>query len=367
MIITEIKLAKLSIPLAYPFKTAVSYYNNLDNVVVEIHTDTGNIGYGEASPLAAISEDTLVSIITTLRDHISKKLIGKDISDFENIMLILDQSVAKNFAAKAAVDMALYDLYGQLKNVPVYKLLNGEACTLITDYTISIDSPDKMSQNALDAVNRGYNTLKVEVGADPKLDIERLSAIRNTIGYDVNIRIDANQSWSPRQAVRVLNNIQSLNLNIELVEQPVKSYDMGGLKYVTERSYIPVLADESAANLQEALTVVQVQAANFVSLKLLKCGGIFNALKITDSAEVHNIQCMISCVLESKISVTAAAHLACAKSSVITKVDLDSPTLCEIDPIVGGATFDKENIVLSDAPGLGIKEIKNLVYLESSH
>ena len=159
-----------------------------------------------------------------------------------------------------------------------------------------------------------------------------------------------------KEAVRILNEMQEKGLDIEFVEQPVTAHDFEGLKYVTERSYVPVLADESVFSPEDALKIMQMGAADLVNIKLMKCGGITNALKIASAAEVYGVECMIGCMLEAKISVTAAVHLACAKQ-IITKIDLDGPVLCREDHILGGALFNEKEISLTDAPGLGIEGV----------
>ena len=274
----------------------------------------------------------------------------------------MDGAVVKNSSAKAAVDMALWDLYGQKYQIPVYKLLGGARNKIITDITISVNPPEEMARDAVNAIKRGYDTLKVKVGIDPTLDVARLKAIRDAVGSAPRLRIDANQAWGPKEAVRLLNEMQESGLAIELVEQPVKAHDLEGLKYVTERSYVPVLADESVFSAEDALKIVEMRAADLINIKLMKCGGLTNALKIAALAEISGIECMIGCMLEAKVSVNAAVHLACAKK-VITRVDLDGPVLCSEDPIDGGAVFNEKEITVSDAPGLGIKGIRGLTYL----
>ena len=180
-----------------------------------------------------------------------------------------------------------------------------------------------------------------------------MSAVRRAVGDGVCIRIDANQAWRPREAVRILNEMQEKGLAIEFVEQPVKAQDIDGLRYVTEHSDVPVLADESVFSPEDAMRIMQTRSADLINIKLMKCGGLTNALKIASAAEVYGVECMIGCMLEAKISVNAAVELACAKS-IITKVDLDGPVLCSEDPILGGAVFQEKEITVSDEPGLGI-------------
>jgi o-succinylbenzoate synthase len=363
MKITSIRVGQISVPLKTPFKTALRTVNSVEDIIIEIGTDTGNVGYGEAAPTGVITGDTKGAIIGAVEDHIRKSLIGMDIENFEDIMAKLDKSIIKNTSAKAAVDIALYDLYGQLYNVPVYKLLGGHRSEIITDITISVNDPEEMAKDSIDAINRGFNTLKIKVGKDSAKDLERMKAIRKAVGYDVKLRIDANQGWKAKEAVQVLRKMEDEGLAIEFVEQPVEAHDIDGLKYVTDNVAIPVLADESVFAPKDALTILQRRAADFVNIKLMKTGGIHNALKICTLAELYGVECMIGCMLEAKVSVNAAVHLAAAKS-IITKIDLDGPALCSEDPIDGGAKFDEYRITLNNDPGFGIKKINGLRYLD---
>ena len=358
MKITAVRLGKISVPLRTPFKTALRTVSSVEDVIVEIHTDCGRIGYGEAPPTGPITGDTTLAIIGAIQDHISKAIIGRDVDDFEDVLQAVQKSVIGNTSAKAAVDMALWDLYGQLYNIPVYKLMGGARKNITTDITISVNDPDIMVRDSLIALDRGYDCLKMKVGINPDLDVARLKAVRQAVGNDVTIRIDANQAWTPKQAVKILNSMQEQGLQIELVEQPVHAHDLEGMKYVTDRSYVPVLADESLYSPADAATILRMGAADLLNIKLMKCGGLYNALKICTMAEVYGVECMIGCMLEAKISVNAAVHLACAKK-VITKVDLDGPVLCSEDPILGGAVFNEKDITISDGPGLGILGVEN--------
>jgi len=364
MKITEVRLGKISVPLRVPFKTALRTVNSVEDVVVELRTDTGAVGYGEAPPTGAVTGDTTGAIVGAIQGHIGKTILGRDVDDFEDVLQAVQKCVVKNTSAKAAVDMALWDLYGQLYKIPVYKLMGGARKSIVTDITISVNPPEEMARDALNAVGRGYDCLKVKVGADPSLDVARLAAVRKAVGDEVCVRIDANQAWKPKEAVRILNEMQEKGLKIEFVEQPVAARDLEGLKYVTERSYVPVLADESVFSPEDAMTIMQMGAADLVNIKLMKCGGLYNALKIASAAEVYGVECMIGCMLEAKISVNAAVELACARK-IITKVDLDGPVLCSEDPILGGAVFHEKEITVSDEPGLGIRgfEPGRLTYL----
>ena len=365
MKITEVRLGRLHAPLRVPFKTALRSVDRVEDILVELHTDTGAVGYGEAPPTGPITGDTAGGIIGAVRELIAPALIGQEVDAFEAVAARVQKAGVHNTSAKAAVDMALWDLYGQLHGIPVHKLLGGARRQLVTDITISVNPPEQMAADARDAVARGYDCLKVKVGADPALDTARLAAVRAAAGDSVCIRIDANQAWSPRQAVRILNEMQDKGLALELVEQPVPADDLEGLAYVTRHSWVPVMADESVFSPADALRIMQHRAADFINIKLMKCGGLTNALRIAAAAEVYGVECMIGCMLEAKVAVNAAVELACARS-IITRVDLDGPVLCSVDPVVGGAQFDEKVITVSDAPGMGIGGVQPgyLTYLD---
>jgi len=361
MKITDIVVGSISVPLKKPFKTALRTVNSVDDVIVKIITDTGNTGYGEAPPTAVITGDTTDSIVGAIENVIAKQLVGMKIENFEEIMMKLDKCVVKNTSAKAAVDIALYDLYGQLYNAPLYKLLGGYRKKITTDITISVNDPEQMAIDSAEALKLGYDTLKIKVGKNPIKDIERMKAIRKAVGYDVKLRLDANQGWKPKEAVSILRKMEDQGLEIELVEQPVIARDFEGLKFVTDNIVIPVLADESVFSPMDALKIMQMRAADLINIKLMKTGGIHNALKICAMAECYGVECMIGCMLEAKVSVTAAVHLAAAKH-IITRFDLDGPVLCSEDPIEGGALFHEHEITLTDDIGLGFKDISGVLY-----
>ncbi|KAJ50616.1 o-succinylbenzoate synthase [Clostridium tetanomorphum] len=363
MKITDIKIGEISVPLRKPFKTALRTVNSVEDIIVEVHTDTGNIGFGEAPPTGVITGDTKGAIVGAIEEHIEKNIIGMDIENFQQLMIKLDKSLIKNTSAKAAIDIALFDLYGQLYNAPLYKLLGGYRNEIITDITISVNDPEEMARDSVDAVKRGYGTLKIKVGKDSKMDLKRMKAIREAVGYDVKLRIDANQGWNPKEAVKALRKMEDEALDIEFVEQPVLAHDIEGLKFVTDNISMPVLADESVFSPEDALNILQRRAADIINIKLMKTGGIYNALKICSLAEIYGVECMIGCMLEAKVSVNAAVHLAAAKS-VITKIDLDGPVLCSEDPIEGGATFNEYKITLNEEAGLGIKKVNGIRYFD---
>jgi o-succinylbenzoate synthase len=360
MKITSIKFAKLRMPLVTPFKTALRTVNQIEDIIIMVETDDGHIGYGGATATAAITGDTLGSIIAAVHGEMAPRILGMDVTDLNEITHRIQGSMVKNYSAKAAMEIAIYDLFAQHYQTPLYQILGGGEPALATDITISVDYIDKMVQDSLRAVEMGFDTLKIKVGKDMGLDIERVKAIYTAVEGRALLRLDSNQGWTAKEAVYALKTLEDAGVELELVEQPTRADDLEGMKYITENVYTPVMADESTFGPREVIDLIKMRAADIINIKLMKTGGISNAIKIADIAEAYGIECMIGCMLESSVSVAAAAHLGVARSHVITKVDLDSPSLCASDPVHSGVIFNRSEIKITDAHGLGITAIDGL-------
>jgi L-alanine-DL-glutamate epimerase-like enolase superfamily enzyme len=204
MKIESIRFGMLRVPLKTPFKTALRTVEGIEDVVVMVGTDTGHTGYGSAPATAVITGETHGSIIEAVSKFIAPTVMGREISNLNQLTDRVQKCIVRNFSAKAAVEIALYDLFGQLYGAPLYKLLGGGDNVITTDITISVDYIDKMVADAREAVDGGFETLKVKVGKDPALDIERIKAIYAAVGDRALVRLDANQGWTPKQAVSVL-------------------------------------------------------------------------------------------------------------------------------------------------------------------
>ena len=358
MKITEVRLGMLRVPLKTPFKTALRTVDAVEDIVVAIHTDSGHVGYGEAAATAVITGDTHGSIIEAIDRVIAPRLVGQDIANLNHITRLIQTSLERNTSAKAAVEIAVYDLWGQLYEAPLYRMLGGGDPVVTTDITISVDYIDKMVADSISAVDRGFESLKIKVGKDIGVDIERVKAIHAAVEGRALLRLDANQGWTAKQAVFAMHALEDAGVHLELLEQPVRAQDIAGLKYVTDRVHTPVMADESVFGPLEVIELIKQHAADIINIKLMKTGGISNAIRIADISALYGVECMIGCMIETSISVAAAVHLAVAKSDVITKVDLDGPSLCAYDPVDGGVTFSESEITIGDAPGLGIRAIR---------
>ena len=192
-----------------------------------------------------------------------------------------------------------------------------------TDLTISVNSPEEMARDSRIAIDRGFRILKLKVGLNPALDIERIMAVKEACGPMTVLRLDANQGWSARDAVKIMHEIESEISGIELLEQPVLAHDLEGLRMVKESIETPVLADEAVFSAIDAEKIISMGAADYINIKLMKTGGLRGAMRICARRNAQR-RVFLGCMMETKISVTAAAHLACARS-IITRCDLDSP------------------------------------------
>ncbi len=357
MRIKDISIGYIQIPLITPFRTALRVVDSVKDLIVKIESEDGQTGFGEAPPTAVITGDTKESIEAAIRFYIAPAISEMDLDAPEEIFARMEKSIAKNTSAKAAVDIALYDLIARQKNMPLFRMLGqakpGEVRdTLETDITISVNEVDEMVRDAARAMRDGFKILKVKVGKGGEKDVERIRAIRRETGPDAVIRVDANQGWTREEAVRTISMMEDALLNIELVEQPVSCHDFKGMQYVTEKVQTPILADESVFSYEDAVRIIEEHAADLINIKLMKTGGIHNALRICDAAEENGISCMAGCMLESAVSVSAAAHLSGARK-IITMCDLDGPSLCSENPYHGGPVYNGPGILLPDTPGIG--------------
>ncbi len=328
----------LDLKLTTPFRISRGVQYTSPNVIVEVNHDDYT-GYGEASPTEYYGEsvETVFACVTMFAGN-----LGDDPFMIEDIMQRLDKIIRLNPSAKAAVDMALYDIMGKMLGVPVYKLLGlNPARTPRTSFTIGIDSPAQMAKKALLANN--YPILKVKVGT--RHDLEILKAIREV--SSATIRVDANAGWTPKEAIRMINAL--VPYNIEFVEQPITPRDLAGLKLIRDNVPVPIIADESSITCEDIPLLAN--CVDGINIKLMKCAGIRHALKMIHVARAHNLRVMIGCMIESSLAITAATHL----TPLVDYADLDGNLLIDNDPYVG-VTVENGKLVLPDRPGLGIQE-----------
>ncbi|WP_430885547.1 dipeptide epimerase [Fusibacter sp. JL216-2] len=354
MILESIEIKQVDIPLEKPFKTALRTLSTVVSIEVTIKTNTGHEGYGAASPTAVITGDTIGSIKSAVQE-IWVRIKGRSIDDWDTLMTLIDSGIVGNSSAKAAMDIALHDLRAKQYGVPLYKLLGGAKTQLETDMTVSLDKPEIMAQDAVNALRNGFRALKVKLGNDSEMDLMRMKAIYDAVGSDVKIRLDANQGWSRKEAVRSVLKMLDTGIDIQLVEQPVSAHDLDGMKYVTDNIPVAVLADESVFSYQDAIKIIQMGAADYLNIKLMKTGGIDAAMRITSFAQAYGIECMIGCMMEGPIGIAAAVHFGCGRHRV-GLADLDVPSMYKGTSGDHDRGFIRENAFLRprDLTGLGI-------------
>lgn len=357
MRIRKISVAKLRIPLIRPFITALRRTEQVEDVVVIIETDNG-LGYGSAASTPVITGDSTESIIGAIQ-LIGSALLGADLTNFAEILQLIKNRVVNNTSAKAALDIAVHDLISKAANLPLYKFLGGGKPEVKILSTVSVKDCAEMVADARLFVDQGFETLKIKVGLDPVQDIVRLKAIRQAVGDKVHILSDANQGWDAKSALNIIDSLVINQIGIAMVEQPVKAWDLTGLKYVRDNSRLPVYADEAVFSLRDATKIIANQAADGLNIKLMKSGGLSEGLAIYDLATAHNIPCMAGCMLESPIGLAAMASMVVGRNN-IKFVDLDPITMIKSNPVIGGVSLDGATLRLTDEPGLGIQRVEGL-------
>ena len=328
MKITDVKIEKFSAPLAQPFRVAFGLIEDSDSWTVKIHTDEGIYGLGSAAPLGFVTGETMETCYLVLK-MFAQAFIGFDPMDIAGAHKLMDSIIYSNGSAKCAFDIALYDIIGKKQNLPVYKVLGGTNPVVHNDITIGIDEPEKMEAAARRFVfEKGFNILKVKIGINPQDDLRALTLIRKAVGENVRLRVDANQGYTVETALEVLPTFEKLH--IDAVEQCLPWWDFDGAS--------------------------ELHCADYFNIKLMKCGGLYTGAQIADIADAAGVKCMVGCMQENKISITAGVSLVAAKRAIV-EADCDSFMFYkgDDDGIAGG--FDRKGgiFTLLDKPGLGIE------------
>ena len=339
----ETEFERETLTLEHPFTIARGTQEVAENVIVRIADEDGHVGIGGAAPSAHYGE-TVATVEALLPDLLALVEQVGDPHAITRIESEIAATVGDNPAAKAAIDIALHDLAAKRADLPLYRYWGLDPADAVpTSYTIGIDDPAVMERRAREAVDAGFEILKVKLGTDR--DVQSLEAVRSG-APDATIRVDANEAWTPREAVRAIESI--VEYGVEFVEQPVPAENPEGLRFVHERSPLPIAVDESVI---AATDVPQVaDRTDIVNLKLMKAGGLREARRIIETARAHGLEVMAGCMIESNASIAAAAHLA----PLLDYADLDGSILLETDPYDGvpmpGGDID---LVALDRPGTG--------------
>ncbi|WP_458185649.1 dipeptide epimerase [Haladaptatus sp. NG-WS-4] len=336
---------RLSLPLEHAFTISRGTQTTAENVVVRVKDDAGNVGIGGAAPSEHYGE-TAATVETVLPDLLDVVESVDDPHALDRIEREMRETVNRNPAARCAVSIALHDLVAKRADLPLYRYWGLDpADTVETSFTIGIDTTETMREKTAEAVNAGYSTLKVKVGTDR--DEEIVGMIRDA-APDATIRVDANEAWSPREAVRKIDALAEYG--VEFVEQPVPAENPDGMRFVRERAALPIAADESCITLEDVPRIAG--QADIANLKLMKCGGLREAMRMIHTANAHGLEVMLGCMVESNASIAAACHLA----PLLDYADLDGSLLLAEDEYEGVPMPNGEIDLETGRVGTGVRK-----------
>lgn len=350
MKINSIDIYRYSIPM-HPFTIATGTMEFAQNTFIRIHTDDGITGVGECSAFPMIVGETQSTCFVMARDF-AALWKGKDPMDIPARMQELHWFTAGNATIKSAFDMALYDISAKAAGLPLYRFLGGVSTkALETDLTIGISEPEVMASQALEFKERGVRIIKIKLGKDIDADIRRVRLIREAVGPDITLRIDANQGWEPEGARKALAAMG--DFNIQFCEQPMRTHNDYVLPDLNKHSPVPVMADESVYNRHDAERVIRSKGCRYVNIKFAKSGGIHEAIAVNEVCERNGIPCMMGGMLESRLALTAFAHFATAFDN-IRFYDMDTCLLGhKEDPVTGGVRYNGFMVELPEGIGIG--------------
>lgn len=353
MKIVKAEIHAVEFPLKEPFIISYATYPHMAAVIVKLVTDTGLTGYGEAVPDEHVTGEQVDGTYEILKNVLAPQIIGQSPFDIEAIHHRMNSAIARNPAAKAAIDIACYDLMGKATNQPVYNLIGGRAHdNLQYPKVLSIEAPEIMAEKAKKAMDQGFSSLKLKVGgADSATDKERIYAVREAVGPDMPIRIDVNQGWKTvGHAVQVINQLEEANLT--WVEQPIRMGDIRGLADVRQKTSTPIMADETVQSMEDVLEIIRLEAADYINIKLMKSGGIFPAIAMAKAAEAAGIIAQIGSMVESSVGSAAGYHAVMSRRNIQT-AELTGPLLFAEE--IGDLDFQLPYVHLADKPGLGVE------------
>jgi len=350
--IDRIEVYQSPIKLKEPFVISLGPLEYAQNLMVKIHTSEGITGFGECSPFMTINGESMETGFVVSK-YLAHMLLGQNPLDIAACSAAMDRVIFGNSSVKSAFDIALYDIAAQYAGVPLYKYLGGDNTkALVTDYTVSLGTREKMVNDALKIKAAGFRVIKVKLGENGERDIERIRAIREAIGMEIPLRLDANQGWKTDEAIRVLQALEPMN--IQFCEEPIPRWNFTELSKVKDQCQIPVMGDESCCDHNDAKRLIDLKACDMFNIKLGKSSGIFKALKIKDLAEQAGMPLQVGGFLESRLGFTASAHFALAGKTIVFN-DFDTPLMLEEDPVIGGITYGENGkVTVTEAPGLGL-------------
>jgi L-alanine-DL-glutamate epimerase-like enolase superfamily enzyme len=353
--ITKIDVIPARLPLHEPFVISYGTFPDVPTVLVRVETSDGLVGWGEATPDPNVTGESFWGTAETIRRDLAPAILGEDARNRETAISALDHRVAGCPAAKAALDIALHDLVGRAAGLPVWALLGGKSKpALQISRVVSMKTPAEMAADASAHVEAGFATVKVKVGDGdrPQDDVPRIAAVRDAVGPEIGIKIDVNQGWrTAGVAIAAIRGCQ--RYHPAYIEQPVAAWDLEGLAEVRRQTGARIMVDEGCHGPHEMQRIVALRAADLVNIKLMKSGGLINAVKLNAIAETAGIVAQVGTMVESSIASAAGLHLATALANVQT-VEMGGPLMISSD--IGNVRewYDRDRISVPDQPGLGI-------------
>jgi L-alanine-DL-glutamate epimerase-like enolase superfamily enzyme len=352
MKITAIHIYAIHLPLHVPFVISYHTYKYMPSIIVKIETDEGITGFGEAVADEHVTGESWEGTYQIIKNTLSPVVMGQNPMQIERIHDIMNNAIYSAPTAKAAIDIACFDIIGKKIQQPVYQLIGGRYHDEFPiTHVLSILDPKEMADEAASQVEKGYQSFKMKVGTNVKQDVMRIQAVRARVGEDIAIRVDVNQGWkNSATTLSALNQLQDCNL--DWIEQPVMADDIDGMVEIKSKSIVPLMIDEGLKGTREMLEITQKRAADKVNIKLMKCGGIYPAVKLAHQAELTGFDCQIGSMIESSVGSAAGYHVAFSKKN-ITSVELTGPLKFSKD--VGNLAYDVPFIRLTEKPGLGVE------------
>lgn len=354
-IIKSWKLYETRVRCKRPFVIASGVQEHCQGLLLELIDAQGHSGWGEGVPLPYLTGETLQGCRSALEAVFLPHVVGRDARQIQILSKELDKTMMGHTAARCALDLALHDLASRSFGVNPWVYLGGDNRPVATNYSIGLTTPEDAAQQARSLVEQDFTCIKLKLGDDYEVDVERVRAVRAAIGPDIHLRVDANEGWNYVQARHFLSKAEGLNL--QLLEQPLHRADWEGMKRLRSLTSVPIAADESLRGVHEARHLAQMEAADIFNLKLMKCGGIQAAREIIAIARAHGILMMIGGMVgESSIAVAAAT--AVASTWNFEYADLDADLLLRDNYSSGGAKHDPTGYrYLDDGPGWPLGEV----------
>jgi L-alanine-DL-glutamate epimerase-like enolase superfamily enzyme len=340
----------LEMELTEPYTIAYESFDRCTNIFLKCITDNGLTGVGCAAPAEEVTGETPSSVLEGYSEIVEPMLHGNSPFRYAFIMEEIKKQLPHSPSLRAMVDMMLYDLVSKQAGVPLYRYLGAYRDHIGTSITIGILPINETIEKAQQHIQSGFFILKIKGGLNYEEDIVKINKVREAIGKDVQIRFDANQGYTPEQAVSFVEGVRKAN--VEVLEQPTPVKDLEALGKVCRQVPIPVMADESLMNLADAFHLSSNHLSDMINIKLMKVGGIYEALHINSVVKSAGVEAMVGCMDESGLGISAGLHFALSRPNIIY-ADLDGHLDLLGDPAQQAVIIREGKLFPRQEAGLG--------------